>query len=667
MAIAVWLWGVGLYTIGFNHEGSHDNFIATVPRAVLSAIQMFLSQSDLNDIDLYWKYNLTYMMCFSLCHFCAMFITGLLVFKLLGFRLKNWLRMMLINLFGRWYMRDKECYVFWGINTQSYILAKDVRVSDKDAIIVFVKTLGDADDADQTIGFERILNLVSLKNREIEYLEKINALYVSCKLELSGIDIKNQDRKKPIKVLKKAQLSNVGRLIQKCRQSHVFFLSENENVNIRAALKLVKDEEYLPQASHSVKVYCHARKESRNEAFNGYGRCRDNFNIELVDSSYLSVMILKRKVEYHPVNYLCIDKENAVVQPNSKFTALIIGFGETGQEALNFLYEFGALPKYGAEGFIEKNDFYCCVIDGQMNTMSGTFYAKNPALIDSRELEFVSSNVSSKVYWDKVGELALDLKYVVIALGDDELGMSTAVDLYKYISVKRGNAMSHLSIFVRNHQPENADKMREIARRYNEDNKESGAKIIVFGCYDDVYTKKLIIDEEIKEEALIFKNKYDEVSYDKSNKQVATCNKEETEFIKTINAKRKDAQNESNSMHIATKMALISSDDIKELTNLLDSRRAKTVEYVKANGDRRQRILTNLAIAEHLRWIAAHEIMGYVKGDETNLRKRTHKYMIPWQNLNEETQSFDCNVVDASLLRYSEMSKKREELLSDQI
>ena len=49
-------------------------------------------------------------------------------------------------------------------------------------------------------------------------------------------------------------------------------------------------------------------------------------------------------------------------------------------------------------------------------------------------------------------------------------------------------------------------------------------------------------------------------------------------------------------------------------------------------------LLRNLAVTEHLRWNAAHEMMGY-KGDKKASScddlKKTHNCLVPWEDLDE--------------------------------
>ena len=72
------------------------------------------------------------------------------------------------------------------------------------------------------------------------------------------------------------------------------------------------------------------------------------------------------------------------------------------------------------------------------------------------------------------------------------------------------------------------------------------------------------------------------------------------------------------------------------------------------------RLMLNLAMCEHLRWNAAHEMMGYVnniKGHGCDELKKEHNCLKPWQDLDNESDNagypvdfklFDFGVVETS-------------------
>ena len=57
----------------------------------------------------------------------------------------------------------------------------------------------------------------------------------------------------------------------------------------------------------------------------------------------LAALELKEDGRSHPVNFVDVDTATATV--SSVFTALVVGFGETGSDVFKFLYEFSSFIK----------------------------------------------------------------------------------------------------------------------------------------------------------------------------------------------------------------------------------------------------------------------------------------------------------------------------------
>ena len=63
-------------------------------------------------------------------------------------------------------------------------------------------------------------------------------------------------------------------------------------------------------------------------------------------------------------------------------------------------------------------------------------------------------------------------------------------------------------------------------------------------------------------------------------------------------------------------------------------------------------VLNVLAKTEHLRWVASHEVFGYIDYGTENDKDEArllHGCLKPWESLSTRLQSYDYNVVDVSL------------------
>lgn len=110
--------------------------------------------------------------------------------------------------------------------------------------------------------------------------------------------------------------------------------------------------------------------------------------VKVVDSSHISVELLKQNPILHPVNYVKVEKDATV---STDFNALVVGFGEVGMDSVRFLYEFGAFVKHSNQnGFVERSGFHCHVVDQHMEVLAGVFCANTPFIamtINRRDIE----------------------------------------------------------------------------------------------------------------------------------------------------------------------------------------------------------------------------------------------------------------------------------------
>jgi hypothetical protein len=74
-----------------------------------------------------------------------------------------------------------------------------------------------------------------------------------------------------------------------------------------------------------------------------------------------------------------------------------------------------------------------------------------------------------------------------------------------------------------------------------------------------------------------------------------------------------------------------------------------TRHYVGDNAEA-GKVMEYLAVGEKLRWNASHEIMGYVRGEETDDRIKTHKYICSYEELDPLARHYDWLVVRNSLI-----------------
>ena len=661
-----------IYTIGFFSEGTKHSLIALLIRPALSSLEMFVSHSDLLEVHEYWKENPFYMTFFAIIHFSAILLSGIVIIHYLGVRYASKIRLWGLNKRKK---GIKDLYIFWNVDENSIHLAEDIhKNSETDKVIVFVESQEEEDKTKNRLSFSHFFSHFSFSRELLDKINSLDGILIRGKYILNNGIANDND------TLRKLGLS---RLIRKSENVYFFLLSENENLNILSALNLkndlcVKEKRGQKKEDNKLQIFCHAFKDSANRVFES--ESTPSIEIKVVDSSYLSVVSLKsackrsskseglwRQYAYHPVNYITVDKKMGVA--TSCFSSLIVGFGETGQEALRFLFEFGQFPY--AENREKACNFKCSVCDVAMDTLKGRFFMKTPAFEKPETgITYHSIDYTSSGFWQHLHSRLDELNYIVIAVGDDEKGISLAVDIYEFAERSGKNISEKFSIFVRSYKRTNEKLLCKIAEKYKD-------TIVIFGASSDIFVKKLVIDEELLQMAQKFyyeysrqaadakdlkrlENKSPEALWNERRKNERGKEVTVTDRMKYQDVIRKEGQDISNCMHIYTKVQLVGGVDAlpslepyREIFNLKEPQEIKK-QYQKSI------FLENLAKGEHKRWNAAHYAMGYIRmlkeeqvGNASccEVRKK-HLCLVPWEELpsvsTTDYQTYDRTVVQTS-------------------
>lgn len=654
-----------IYAIGFFCEGTKDSLIALLMRPAISSLEMFVSHSDLLEVDEVWKDNALYMTFFTIIHFSAILLSGIVIIHYLGVRFAS--KIHLWNLKRKCGV-IKNLYVFWNVDENSINLAEDICKNEgDDKVIVFIDSCVENDKNTNRLTFSHFFSHFSFSKELLDKVSSMNAILIRAKYLLNNRIGSDNDTLKRL---------GLDILINKSENTYFFLLSENEKLNILSALNLKNDSCVIEKSKQlkdndKLEILCHAFRDSANRVFEW--ESTPSITIKVVDSAYLSVISLKsmcddslhssrlcRQYLYHPVNFVDIDQNKGVA--TNCFSSLIVGFGETGQEALRFLFEFGQFPY----DLIEKQNcsFKCSVCDADMDRLKGRFWMKSPALkVLEQGITYQNLDYTSTDFWNHLHDLLEELNYIVIAVGDDEKGISLAVDIYEYAERYRKNVTDKFHIFVRSYERVNEKLLFKVTEKYKE-------TITVFGASSDIFVKSLIIDDGLLEMAQEFYYSYnqqeanpDRISELEKMTPVSLWKKRRDKVKTRLDYQdllRKEEQDLSNCMHIYTKVKLIGGIEglarLEQYRHIFEMKDTKEIKkrYVEIG------FLENLARGEHIRWNAAHYAMGYVrmlKEDQVGeascckLRKK-HLCLVPWEKLPEisttDYQQYDRTVVQTT-------------------
>lgn len=710
--VITWFFGFAVYDVGM-YTNEPLSLLTNAPMAVLHAFGIFILSSDVSEIhDAFYK-NTAFMACFSLAHFLGAFVSMVFVIKHFGYNVVAGLKMF----FSAWLYRKKDnTYVFWGMNEASYQLAKSIKLrhsEDLNFSIIVVRTNSDNETTSALNGMDRLFNFLSLKNTDLNRLIELDCLTTSTFGKLSKMgDIVKEGQFSDI-LRGELNMSNLCRIIKRKtrKELHIFFLSDDEEVNIKSVANLRADKtinEFIVGEADKKKVvlYCHTRSNSIHRVIENE-QTRKGLEVKVVDSSRLCVDLLKHRPELQPVNYVEIENDATVSSP---FNALVVGFGQVGLDVVRFLYEFGAFVKTGSSSEnVQRSDFHCNVVDKNMPDLAGVFWANAPAIQPAMpfkdDIEKSSSitlhemDCQSVYFYEKLTEWVKNLNYAVVATGDDEQNIALGVRILRLAIRYRPN-MEHFRILVKVSQDKDGH-FRKIAHYYNrlweaeqkkdeEDffkrqnivpaNCELNAPITLFGSTEDIYQYDYIVSDSLKNLAKMFKERYDKsvrelqkqsgnevgnvVSWDDEYSLYMQLDDDFAPFSPTysnvMKLRRMQSQNFENCFHIHTKQRLakcaLGADEYAILTGHQLFRKNNDIYYQwKAHAQAKEKIikvLDTLAQTEHLRWNASHEILGYRDQGQEGFKDEArllHGCLKNWQDLTVETQSYDYNVVDVSL------------------
>lgn len=682
VALTVFLAGVLVYGAGFNDEGSENNVLVLLLRACVSSLEMFVSESELIEVKHILKDSVTYMIIFSTVHFAAVFVSAIFILRLFGLRLLSMLRLW-------WYGHRPESvplYVFWGINEHALTVAESIR--DKNARLVFVKPPEEKHAYSSRFTFSHFFHT---SGEDIEnYLDRIEALNrgknkafltVADKGLNGNLDTLNQADDLFVQL----GLRNLQRMLRKSiRKESIefFFLSDDEKKNIGAVVNMLKffalkkmkkeEKEAILAAARRIKVYCHARKNRFNESV--MSRSGLKHDVHLVDSSMLSVLQLKgngkRMWDYgknHPVNFVDYDGNTGTV--SSAFTALIIGFGETGRDAFRFLYEFSAFVKNsvrqeGGRITVTEQVRNIYVVDKHLKELKTRFLVNTPALVDKPSIHWLDDmSTHSMAFWDRLKEIIDALNYVVVSVDDDEEAASVAMHLFDFAYRYRKN-LEKFRIYVRLRSNNSMRLMKDVDRYNVLVGGKTVSIIEVFGTDKEVLSHENLSAVAEEKDAKDFYLRYGEICGDT---KVGTMDadawwrkrrNEKDERMNTLDNELRilyqEEQDRSNVCHIYTKLVLAGAVNEEGISV------ARLDELEQMMG-RDELLIDNLVYTEHIRWNAKMELLGFVPGREKSMKERIHPCLMPCSELIasqdeaiRRTLLYDRGIVELSIKKGKE-------------
>ena len=612
----LWLFGSIASDIDFL---TYDSLMSRVLFSAQYSLEMFLANTLLfkgevkevlqGQAFMYQSYLVLYGM--------AILTSGFSIFHFLSRRLYNWFWLT-------FHKATRKAHIFIGVNDASLCLSSDIMAHHSDERVIFID-LPDQQDNPQGMSIWDIVGGFFKESKEHEELSS----YVVLKAG-KGIG-------KITKWLKK-------------EENDVYILSDSQEQNVSILEALWEHKEL------KCRIYCHAKKEGLINRYDNIADVEDR--VRFVDSSFLSVVALKkwRDNAMLPVKYVDVAEDTETKRRlgyvTSEFHCAVIGFGETGKEALKFLYEFGAFPNKDNG----KVPFKCHIFDNNLAKELGEFgvdlttlrspVAKEP------EFELHSCAVDTIEFRTEMSKIIGKLNYIVVCLGDDNMNVETALNIVECAAIESRDTSDKFCVAIKQAKTSklNQDTLDNANKAYNN-------CIHTFGLTKDIWTLRLINNEELDADARRFYESYSKLS-DIFNQSMGwapnpTWNEREKKGVRSENykdrckARRQKSQDYSNSLHKTTKQILC--EPYGNLAEQILVINEDTIHCLEDDITAKE-VLEHLAVCEHLRWEASHMMMGYkpTTGGTDDLKK-LHCYIKPYDKLGDVIKHYDWLVVKNSL------------------
>ena len=612
-AIGVWALGFICYFIGMYSLGTQKSALASIVRPALESGKMFVLSDNVKEISFTLRNNGAFMGFYTLCKLAFLLISSFALVSL------AWSR---INSFWSIWDRSRgpgDLYVFFGINDNVKILAKDIvrhleQKDDSDYTLVLVENrntpvegMGNGMSISSLIGMFNFRKDAYAEARDIspEALLVISDSSIGsneCSQQVSDmakriLNGENVDQKERYGLFNYLGLKNLSKMISHTKKCHFFFLDDNDRSNIDAAdnLRKILNIVHGHKEDTNITIYCLAR----NNAFStllqtplhsmipGKENKVDRIKVKILDLSVMAAQSLFLKPENHPINFVDCDTATATV--TSRFESMVIGFGRGGRDIVRYLYEFGAFmdgkSKNGSEHVkrheVVRSPFQCTILDKSINLIEPRYMAKIPAVQKARNnhddsdplLRFEQATLNSERFVTLIDEKLenRDMNFVVISIGNDKTNMGALTFLVdKAMKIRKGN-LGKLRIFVRNYDPNYETTMKEQATHFNELIGGKGCQVItIFGNRSELLTHEMIVDDRIEKAARDFngKNKFDneqanwETRHNEGRGIIDLGNGQGPEYKgitweKQHRVMRKETQDIHNGVHLDTKLRLI--------------------------------------------------------------------------------------------------------------
>lgn len=648
IALLVFLAGFVIYFIGFRsgHEavGTQLSWYASFFRPLLSSMEMFAFHSDLIEVGEPCHHNMVYMTLFSVVHFAAAAVSFAVAINYLGVRFRSAWRWRKLK-----YARqlDGDVHVFFGINEVSLGLAQDIHKYNSKDVIVFINAPEDT-SSQGVLGFASLFNVFSFRREIMAEIDRMDGIIRQTRVPIHLI--------KGNQVISRLGLADI---LNKTKEFMGFYLLYDDQLqNLAKNIKLRGDEYFQGDMAKKAYIFCRATSGKLNGGTAFEYNSRYGVETILVDAAQLAVNSMMCQPKVHPANFIDFDYRTGLAK--SSFHCMIIGFGETGQEAFRFLYEHSQFVY--PETFKDKHVIFH-IVDPKADQKKGFFEMRYPCLCAQNklsplnvEIQWHSHSAGDGRFWELMKSIKDELNYIVIATGSDNRNIAISYDLGEYALRWRTNRLEKFAIVTRCYNTINESRYDELTQICVDD--ENPQQMVhIIGKMTETFTHQYVWKNYLQRDAAVYASTFAK-NFGKDFAEIQVENHENAfsywwkrhakakgNPIEYANVNRIEQQEFSDAFHIYTKLKVIGVlDRAQSETGRENLRKIKDCKTL--NDLEQLPFFENLIRMEHLRCLASHECLGYTpmsieefnrNGQKAECDVIRHKSLnlVAWEHLND--------------------------------
>ena len=318
-----------------------------------------------------------------------------------------------------------------------------------------------------------------------------------------------------------------------------------------------------------------------------------------------------------------------------------MGFRETGQDYLRFLYEFGAFVGKDRKQVPTSFDIF----DDDLDRYKGDFLNFFPDLKNDPTLVWNEGTVGSNLFWERYSQLLDSLNYVVVATGNPERNVEMAIRLLR-TAARADKDLSRFVILVR--VPSLDERTCGILNFFNETYHPDGSPILCpFGVEGAIWNLPAISGNDFKESASRFYKAYQHAVGGEDtweSRHMRLSSDPGDRLRNRLALMREQGQDLSRSAYLPTMHVLAGNALGKAAARIPAVYEGE--HYPEAGAEATH--LEYLAIQEHLRRSASLRSSGYEPGEQNELLMRRND-LGPYEDLTPVEQHFNWIVVKTAL------------------